>query len=449
LAELFEGLAPERVVLLSGTTKQEVLGELVDAVCSDNPRLRPQVVLEAVLAREQTISSCIAPAIAVPHARLPDLGRSLLAVGHSRDGVAWEGTDAGPVHLVFLILGDAGEPDRHILLLAEMVRTLRDSALVADLIEAKDVSSLLDALRRSGTPPSKPPEINRQRLTRMLLDHGLAVAREVHARAVMVHSGAPQVIQAVRRLETDQPIVLVTDRAAAGIEETELLRRMVLPAFTGLSSAKQVEVSLLFGVYEGFFSPGDRIVSISGASEAGYLDTLTVVEAGSGLASVLADSLGEDPGDLAPQILERALQIAVDLAREGREGKPVGAIFVLGDYETVIRSSQQMVINPFRGYRADEKSLMDPFLEETIKEFAAIDGAFLIRGDGVVMAAGVFLRPGEGLVQLRAGLGSRHIAAAAITAASRAVSIVISESTGTVTVFKGGKQIIVLDKLRR
>jgi DNA integrity scanning protein DisA with diadenylate cyclase activity/mannitol/fructose-specific phosphotransferase system IIA component (Ntr-type) len=449
LAELFEGLSPDRVVLLRGATKQAALGELVDAVCGEFPKLRRQAVLEAVMARENTITSRIARGIAVPHARLPGLGRWVLAVGRSLEGVAWDGADADPVHLLFLILGDAAEPDRHILLLAEMVRTLRDPAVIDDLMRAKDAASLRRALRQAHGKTSRPPEINRQRLTQMLLDHALAVAREVHARAVMVHSRSPEVIRAIGRLETEQPIVLVSDRAAEESGRTPVLRRMLLPAFTGLSRAKQVEVSLLFGVYEGFFSPGDRIVSLSGASDAGYLDTLTVVEAGSGLAPALTGSLGDERGDVAPQILERALQIAVDLAREGREGKPVGAIFVLGDYEVVVRSCQQMVINPFRGYRDDEKSLMDPFLEETIKEFAAIDGAFLIRGDGVVMAAGAFLRPGEGLVELQAGLGSRHIAAAAITAASRAVSIVISESTGIVTVFKGGKQVIALDKLRR
>jgi len=148
-----------------------------------------------------------------------------------------------------------------------------------------------------------------------------------------------------------------------------------------------------------------------------------VIDVGAEFSPFLSGSGSPVLGDIEPHILERALQIAMDLAREGREGRPVGAIYVLGDYEQVVKSCQQMVINPFRGYRDDEKSIMDPFLEETLKEFATIDGAIVIRGDGVVMSAGVFLRPGKAAEKLLAGLGARHTAAAAITTTTAAVMV--------------------------
>jgi DNA integrity scanning protein DisA with diadenylate cyclase activity len=79
-------------------------------------------------------------------------------------------------------------------------------------------------------------------------------------------------------------------------------------------------------------------------------------------------------------------------------------------------------------------------LEETIKEFATIDGAFIVRGDGVVLAAGVQLqaKPSK-LLDLPAGLGTRHAAAAAITGSTSSVAFAISQSTRTVTVFKSGR----------
>ena len=92
---------------------------------------------------------------------------------------------------------------------------------------------------------------------------------------------------------------------------------------------------------------------------------------------------------------------------------------------------------------------MDPFLEETIKEFATIDGAFVIRGDGVVMSAGVFLKPEKAAEDLPAGLGARHTAAAAITANTAAVSVVVSQSTGVVSVFRNGKRILALEKSKK
>jgi DNA integrity scanning protein DisA with diadenylate cyclase activity/mannitol/fructose-specific phosphotransferase system IIA component (Ntr-type) len=448
LEKLFDSLSPRRAIMLRGGTKRAVIGELVDAICADFPALDRSRVMSAVLQRENTISSWIAPGIALPHARLPEIGPSILAVGLSASGVSYGGADAAPVHLVFLIVGDSDEPDRHINLLASMVRTLRRPGVQARLMSAEDPKSLLEVLRQAEATRARPPQINKQRLTRMLLDHATAVAAEVQARAVLVHTDALDVMAQLPDVAARHPVILVTDSSAPASEGLSV-PRMILPRFVGLSRAKQVEVSILFGVYQGILAGGDRIVSISGIGEGDYLDSLAVVDVDESLSPLLSDSFTADLAEIPHEILERALQIAVDLAHEGREGKPVGTTFVLGDYQHVAEHCQQMVMNPFRGYRDDEKSLMDPFLEETIKELAAIDGAFVIRSDGVVMAAGAFVRPGDHLVRLQAGLGSRHVAAAAVTLATKAIAIVVSESTGTVTVFRRGKPILVLDKLRR
>jgi len=123
----------------------------------------------------------------------------------------------------------------------------------------------------------------------------------------------------------------------------------------------------------------------------------------------------------------------------------VGTIFVLGDSEKVQPLTQQLVINPFRGYRDEERSILDPSLEETIKEFSTSDGAFILRGDGVVLSAGAYVRsvkPGE---DLDSGLGTRHTAAGAITAQTDALAIVLSQSTGRVSMFKGGRMILSLE----
>ena len=99
---------------------------------------------------------------------------------------------------------------------------------------------------------------------------------------------------------------------------------------------------------------------------------------------------------------------------------PVGTLFVIGDSDQVLTQSHQLVINPFHGYPENERNILDPRLEETIKEFSAIDGAFVIRGDGVILAAGAYLAPRSKLDEkLPQGLGTRHEAAAGITAMTR------------------------------
>ena len=94
------------------------------------------------------------------------------------------------------------------------------------------------------------------------------------------------------------------------------------------------------------------------------------------------------PEDVKPEVLERVLAVATELAVEGREGRPVGCLFVVGDTAKVEEFTKPLVLNPFFGYKEEDRNILNPFMDETVKEFSSIDGAFVIRGDGVVEAAG-------------------------------------------------------------
>jgi DNA integrity scanning protein DisA with diadenylate cyclase activity len=140
------------------------------------------------------------------------------------------------------------------------------------------------------------------------------------------------------------------------------------------------------------------------------------------------------------------LNIACELAAQGRESRKVGTIFVLGDDEKVMQLSRQMIINPFKGYSEEQRNILNPELEETIKELSAIDGAFVIKSDGVIVTAGRHLSAALESKDFPPGLGSRHIAAAGITNVTKAVAMVISQSSGNVSVFKNGKLFVTIEK---
>jgi DNA integrity scanning protein DisA with diadenylate cyclase activity len=131
------------------------------------------------------------------------------------------------------------------------------------------------------------------------------------------------------------------------------------------------------------------------------------------------------------------LQIASDLAREGREKSPVGALFIIGDTERVLKHSRQVVLNPFHGHPPQDRNILDPRTHETVKEFAQIDGAILVREDGIVEAAGRYIEVRDP-TDLPSGLGGRHLAAAAVTTETKAIAITCSE-TGVVRIFRDGK----------
>ena len=118
---------------------------------------------------------------------------------------------------------------------------------------------------------------------------------------------------------------------------------------------------------------------------------------------------------------------------------------MLGDSLKVLEGSQQLIPNPFKGHEDDVRRLTNPSIQETLMELAKLDGAFVIRGDGFIQSAAVFLATGDGELQIPAGLGARHTAAATVTARTRATAIVVSATDGNVRVFAGGKLVMRLD----
>jgi DNA integrity scanning protein DisA with diadenylate cyclase activity len=151
---------------------------------------------------------------------------------------------------------------------------------------------------------------------------------------------------------------------------------------------------------------------------------------------------------IATRELVRVIDVAIRLAREGREGRPLGTIFVLGEPEMLEPHLRQLVLNPCEGHPQKNRNIHDPDFFETLREFAALDGAFVINNRGIVESAGTYLDAPAPKTKIRSGLGARHTAAAAITAVTEAVAVVISASSGTVTVFHEGKGILELEKMQ-
>ncbi len=143
--------------------------------------------------------------------------------------------------------------------------------------------------------------------------------------------------------------------------------------------------------------------------------------------------------DVRPEVLASVVRVALELAREGREGKPVGTAFIVGDTPEVMKNSKQFVLNPFYGHQESERRITDATLRENVKEFAQLDGAFIATGDGLVEAAGRYITVDTSQVQIPKGMGSRHASVAGITQVTKSIGVVVSQSGGVIKVIKGGR----------
>ena len=123
---------------------------------------------------------------------------------------------------------------------------------------------------------------------------------------------------------------------------------------------------------------------------------------------------------------------------------------MVGESTKVMEHSRQLILNPFQGMSEADRNSLDPPIREAIKTFSALDGAFIIREDGVVLAAGRYLLSMSRDVKLPMGLGARHSAAASMTSETGAVAITVSQTTGTVRVFREGEIVLELrQRIRR
>jgi diadenylate cyclase len=133
--------------------------------------------------------------------------------------------------------------------------------------------------------------------------------------------------------------------------------------------------------------------------------------------------------DYDAEIVEALIELAVEIAREGREGRRIGTLFTLGDEAAVLAKSRSLILNPLEGHPESVRHISDPNLRGTIKELAQLDGAFVVSAAGIAIAACRYLDAAATAIDLPLGLGSRHIAGAHISSATRAVGIVVSESS--------------------
>jgi diadenylate cyclase len=136
--------------------------------------------------------------------------------------------------------------------------------------------------------------------------------------------------------------------------------------------------------------------------------------------------------------LEPTIELAVEIAREGREGRRIGTLFTFGDADGVLARSRPLILDPLAGHSEQSREIRDPNLRGTIKELAQLDGAFVVSDQGIVVSACRYLDATASDVVLPYGMASRHLAGASISQVTDAVAIVVSESS-MVRVFDDGK----------
>ncbi len=432
-------LLQDAILFLESRNKNDAFREMSDFFCSRRPDIDGESLFRKIMEREQVISTWVTHGIAIPHAIIPGFSPSRIAIGVSRAGIQYGAPDESLVHVLVLIVGDGIE---HLQVLRQVALRLSTPQIYEHILAARTEKEVFQRFTETEEMYARPGG-EKIEVSQACLNHARRLAEEVKAENVLIHTDCIDDLSFLPD-RLGENILLVTISRFEELKEKYPEKKIIQIPFKGITRSNLIELSIVFALSRGLLLKEERVVSVFGLPYSGVLDSVRVTDVANEFKIFFSLSADEQQSDLENQVLVRSIEIAGELAEEGREGKPSGTIFVLGDYGQVKHYCQQMIINPFKGYAEGERNILDPSLKETIKELSKIDGAFIIRGDGVLVSAGTYIRtripPGD----LPQGLGSRHAAAAAITAVSHAVSIALSESTRKISLFKNGERIMEL-----
>lgn len=291
------------------------------------------------------------------------------------------------------------------------------------------------------------PQPSENRESKVLVNLCFDLARQLAITKILVFAESVLDQRYLLENKEEESIILLT-RDREKIRE-EFLPHCAIISLPGqdLSRSDQFQLGLLIAVLHNMVAHDETVLCITGLVGSLRLDNLLITNLLRDNEWFQKHAYEKIPKNiLQSQEFTRLLDIALRLARQGREGKKIGTMFVLGDYQHYDKYLTQLVLNPFKGHPKKNRNIHDNDFFETLREFATLDGAFIIDNVGVAEKAGVYLNPpASDRASMLKGFGARHAAAASLTAVTEALIIAVSESSSIVSVFFDGSAILQLN----
>lgn len=286
------------------------------------------------------------------------------------------------------------------------------------------------------------------RESRLLVQHAFHLARQLGITKIMVLAEALTDQRLIAKEQTAETIIWLSLNHPMNSEPENSRYVIELPQ-EALSRADQFQIGLLLAVLQDLVAVDETVLCLTGLAGSLRLDNLLITNLKRDNRWFQKRAFDEVPKEiLRSKEFFRILDLSLRFAEQGREGKAVGTIFVLGDQEELEPYLKQLILNPCKGHKAGLRNIHNPEFLETLRELAALDGAFIINKRGTVERAAAYIDAplNRKKSKVPSGCGARHTAAAALTSVTNALAIVLSESSGSVIAFFGGSPILEINK---
>ncbi len=450
-------LAKSRIIDIKSKDLKGALQELLRvSISRSSEKMDPAKLLRAILERENSMTTYLGNGVAFPHLRLKMKRPYLFAIGRCPEGIQYDGMSEYKKVRIFILMLASENEKNYLEVLASIARQFQEKSVVEHIIISPDLNTFRERVVQGMGGLLARPQRAQARFNSFLLKEAAAIAKTAGCSTLMLFAetfaGAIDLPRSIRQMKT----IVVTHTPlrlrSTGTAQKKKRGEKEKVASIELRSVSQQRLSqlrsaVLIGLTRGIIESDEKLCCAGGLPGSNLLDTIVVVDVAKEFQSVLVSEKDILPKSVKVEVMERLLSIATELAVQGREGKPVGCLFVVGDSAKVSTMVKPLVLNPFYGYAEVDRNVLNPFMDETIKEFSSIDGAFIMRGDGVIVSAGTLVHaPAYYYRDMPSGLGARHSAGAAISMATDCIAIVISASTGKVTLFRNGVMLPLIQK---
>lgn len=128
-------------------SKKRVLEQLSALLADNQSELTQTQVFDSLLSRERLGSTGLGHGVAIPHGRVKNTDKTLVALIKLEHGIDYDAIDNQPVDLLFALLVPEHSTDEHLQLLSQLAEMFSDPELVKQLRAANDSGSLLNTIR--------------------------------------------------------------------------------------------------------------------------------------------------------------------------------------------------------------------------------------------------------------------------------------------------------------
>lgn len=449
-------LSQNRIIELKSRDFSTALGELLDvALPAGTPAAMRENLKKTLVERQASMPTSVGNNyITVPNVCTMIDSQFIFAVGRmpppEENLPAPEvtaGTEEAP-RVIFLVLASSKTRMYH-QVLSEVAHALAGTEFLEKIREAASLKDFRAEITKLLKGVSKQAQDHESGMNRLIGRAAQRIAKGSKCDILLLFADTFKSPPLLERFvyPTFKTVIVSTENYDFHSDAGEKPEVIAVRSF-GNHRMSQLRAAMFVGLMRGIIKPDSCLCCVGGTSRSNKLDSILVLDVVSEFPTVMTSRINSlVPAKVRPEVLEKAIALATELAVQGREGKSVGTLFVIGDCEKIRPYTRPLLLNPLSGHNREDRSISNTFVGETVKELALIDGAFVIDHDGVIDSAGVQITttlPGVKLA-LPGGYGTRHAAACAISQVVDCAAIVVS-SSGQITLFRHGEPIVLLER---